>query len=177
VARVDNRGNLRGSAQNRTVGNQQAVGIRGADEFLRLSKRLKEAGETELRKELHKAVRVAAKPLIPAVRAAGREAFPQRGGLARRMGKKPYRSQARTGARTAGVRIVGTQVDPRMNAEGRIWHPVFGRTGKPKSGGRNSVVQDVPAVKGYFDKTLTDAAPEVRAELIRVVASFADRIV
>jgi hypothetical protein len=58
------------------------------------------------------------------------------------MAKKPYPVQTRTGAKTAGVRIVGTKVDPRINNLGRIQHPVFGR--KPP------VVQYDPAPQGLL---------------------------
>lgn len=146
-----------------------ARSIKGANDFLALSKRLKAAGEKDLRNELNKVMRDAAKPLIPKVKAAGGDRFPQSGGLAARMAKKPYRAQVRTGAKTAGVRIVGTKVDPRMDATGRIYHPVFGR--KP------GVVQPAPEVKGYFSDTLAESGPEVRDMLVKALAGFTERIV
>lgn len=142
--------------------------VRGAEDFLALSRRLKAAGETELRKELHKAVGAAAKPLIPKVKAAAQDKFPQRGGLANRMARKPLRAQTRTGALTAGVRIVGSKVDPRMDESGRISHPVYGR--KP------NVVQNVPGVAGYFSETLEKAGPEIRGDVLNVLEDFTQRI-
>jgi hypothetical protein len=141
----------------------------GADAFLALSKRLKEAGEAEIRKELHKAVRNAGKPLIPKVRAAALRELPSAGGLNQRIAKKPYRSQARTGAKTAGLRITGGKVDPRINNQGRIAHPVFGR---PKS----TVVQTFPEARGYFDETLRGEAPQIREEITEVLVDFAQRL-
>jgi hypothetical protein len=44
MARVDNRGNLRGSLQNAVPSGARRLG--GADEFYRVSKALKAAGET-----------------------------------------------------------------------------------------------------------------------------------
>jgi hypothetical protein len=152
----------------------RAKSIKGAEDLLALSKRLKAAGQTELRKELHKDMREAAKPLIPKVRKAAREQLPSAGGLNERIAKKPYRSQVRTGARTAGVRITGSKVDPRIN-QGRVWHPVFGREGKAKNGGRNSVVQNVPSADGYFDDTLRDQGPAVREELRQVLDAWVQR--
>jgi hypothetical protein len=164
VARVDNRGNLRGSLQNATTsGGARRLG--GADEFYRVSKALKAAGDTGLRNELNKAVRAAAKPLVPKVRAAAREKLPKKGGLNERIAKKPYRAQTRTGVNTAGVRIVGTKVDPRINAQGRIQHPVFGRPG-------STVVQFDQAARGYFDETLQQAAPQVQEDVVAVVRLF-----
>lgn len=157
---ADNRGNLRGSATN------GGVGVQGAEDFLRLSKALKAAGQSGLRKELNKAMRDAAKPLLPKVRAAAASTLPHRGGLAQRISKKPFRVQTRTGAQTAGVRIVGTKVDPRID-QGRVYHPVFGR--KP------GVVQSV--TPGYFSKTLEESGPEVRNDLTQALEDFAGRLI
>ena len=146
----------------------RAKSIKGAEDLLKLSKRLKAAGQSELRKELHKAVRETAKPLIPKVRAAARKQLPKQGGLNERIAKKPYRAQVRTGAKTAGVRITGTKVDPRIN-EGRVAHPVFGRP-------RSTVVQRVPSADGYFDDTLRDEGPEIRDELRKTLAAWTNRL-
>lgn len=145
------------------------VRVTGADDFYKLSKALKNAGEKGLRNELHKTVREAAKPLIPKVKQAARDALPKRGGLNERIARKPLRAQTRTGAKTAGVRIVGSKVDPRINA-GRVYHPVFGRPG-------SGVVQQVPEAAGYFDKTIEKNAPQVRDDLVRAMTNFADRII
>ncbi len=161
MARVDNRGNRRGSAAN------SGASVHGADDFLALSKRLKAVGEAELRKELHKAVGAAAKPLIPKVKNAARENLPRQGGLNERIAKKPLRAQTRTGAKTAGVRIVGSKVDPRIN-QGRIFHPVFGRPG-------SGVVQQVPKARGYFDETLSREGPAVRDEILAVIRDYTIR--
>lgn len=139
--------------------------VKGANDFLALSKRLKAAGETGLRKELNKTMRDAAKPLIPKVKAAAAAQLPHSGGLAQRIANKPLRAQVRTGAATAGVRIVGTKVDPRID-EGRVFHPVFGH--------EPGVVQSVPA--GYFSDTLENSGPAIRADVLRSLSAFADSI-
>jgi hypothetical protein len=144
------------------------VSAHGADALLAVSKRLKAAGETELRKELHKAMRGAARPLIPKVRESARRALPTHGGLNERIARKPYRAQVRTGARTAGVRITGTKVDPRIN-QGRVAHPVFGR---PNS----TVVQRVPGAVGYFDKPLAQSGAQVRGDLVTTLGRFVERL-
>ena len=159
----------------RPTGIQGAKSIKGADDLLRLSKALKAAGQTELRKELHKTMRNAAKPVIPAVREAARKQLPTAGGLNERIAKKPYRAQVRTGAKTAGVRITGSKVDPRIN-QGRVWHPVFGRKGKAKNGGRNAVVQQVPSADGYFDDTIRERGPEIRDDLRAAFQAFLNRL-
>jgi hypothetical protein len=165
VARIDNRGNLRGSA---SAGNGFGVAVQGANEFYRISKALKAAGQSGLRKEFHKSVTAAAKPLIPKVREQARKDLPKHGKLNERIAKKPYRAQARTGAQTAGVRIVGTKVDPRINNEGRIQHPVFGRA-------KSTVVQTVPGAKGYFDRPLQESGPQVQREVLNAMQDFVNR--
>lgn len=160
MPRMDNRGNLRGSA---TGG---GVSVRGAEDFLALSKRLKAAGQTELRKELNKSMRQAAKPLLPKVREAARANLPKHGGLNERIARKPIRIQTRTGANTAGVRVVGTKVDPRID-EGRVFHPVFGR--KP------GVVQRIKG-RGYWSKTLEKSGPDVRGDVLKALEGFTKQV-
>jgi hypothetical protein len=74
------------------------------------------------------------------------------------------------------VRIVGTKVDPRINNQGRVFHPVFGRKGQAANGGVNAVVQQVPGAKGYFDETLTQSGPKIRVEVVTVLNEFAQRL-
>lgn len=145
----------------------------GAQAFYELSKRLKQVGGTgkgSLRNEMHKAVKQAAKPLPKAVKDEAAKRFPKRGGLNKVMSKRTPRVVTRTGAQTAGVRIQDRKTDPRMNAQGRIYHPVFGRPG-------SDAVQIEPGVKGYFDEPLRDAAPQVRDEIVEVLTDYAQRIV
>lgn len=163
---ADNRGNLRGSA---AAASDASVG--GAEDFLKLSKALKAAGETELRKELNAALRNAAKPLIPMTRQAARSRLPQRGGLAESVARAPQRVQVRTGDRTAGVRLVvgGRRSAARAANRGVIRHPVFGR---PNSW----VEQDVEP--GWFDETLEKEAPRVaRPAIEQALESIADKVV
>lgn len=140
-----------------------------ADQFLELSKRLKATGQKELRNELNGAMRRTAKPLIPKVRAAARQRFPTEGGINVHYATKPMRAQTRTGALTAGVRVVMPKTDPRVDSQGRIYHPVFGR--KP------GVVQRFPAVVGFFSETLRGSAPAISADLEKAVRDFLDRVV
>lgn len=144
--------------------------VRGADEFLRLSKALKQAGRTDLRKELNNGLKRAARPLIPKVRAEALRRLPQSGGLAARVAKSPIRVQVRTGSKNAGVRIVvpGSAKGARSANQGFIRHPVFGN--------RNVwVEQSVRA--GWFDDPLKASAPEVRPELERALENVAEQVV
>ena len=144
--------------------------IRGAEEFIRLSKALKHAGQTELRKELNRSLRAAAKPLIPKARAEALRRLPSKGGLAKQVSKEPMRVQVRTGATTAGVRIVvgRKQGGARAANRGFIRHPVFGNR-------EVWVDQKVPA--DWFDEPLTKSAPEVRRALEGAMNDIAEQVV
>ncbi len=135
----------------------------GAEEFLAASKRLKAAGNLGLRRELHTAVRRAARPLIAQTRVAALAQLPQRGGLNRRFARNPQRVQVRTGATTAGVGITMPRAKAGGKAitEGRIRHPVFGRRDDPW------VEQQVSGT--WWDETLEAGAPVIRREISAAV--------
>jgi hypothetical protein len=142
--------------------------VHGADQFLRLSKALKEAGQTGLRKELNKGLREATKPLIAQTRVAASR-LPQRGGLAARVAKTPQRVQVRTG-RDPGVRIVVPKSSSGARAAdaGQVRHPVFGNR-------KVWVTQKVTG--GWFSDTLRDGASVVRPKLRDALEAIADRVV
>lgn len=146
--------------------------IRGADDFYRLSKALKEAGHTgkgSLRNELNKRIRDATKPLIRETRENAARTLPSRGGFAARVAKAPQRVQTRTG-RDPGVRIVvgKRRGDGAQGANrGTIRHPVFGRD--------QFVSQRV--TPGWFDKPLEAGASKVRPEIEKAIESVAEQVV
>lgn len=140
------------------------VSTRGAEDFLALSKRLKAAGQTELRKELNKGLRDAAKPLIGKTRQAFAGGLPRRGGLAQVISRRPMRVKVATGT-NPGVSIVAAKTDRRID-EGVISHPVFGR--------RPNVTQRVTS--GLFSETLQQEAPAIRVELVAAVDRMTDRV-
>jgi hypothetical protein len=149
------------------------VDVRGGDDFYRLSKALKAAGLTELRKELNKELRKAAKPLIPVTRAVARRVVPEAGGLAAAVVKARQRVQVRTGAQTAGVRITvssNRSAARSLNDTGTVRHPVHGSD--------RWVTQQVPGAKGWFDETLNREAPDVAVPAIEAaIEAVAERIV
>lgn len=140
--------------------------VRGADQFLALSKALKHAGQGDLRRSLHKGVRDAAKPLIAKTRAAFLAEMPKRGGLNVFLARKPVRIVARTGT-DPGVTIVVAQEDRRLDSEGRLPHWVFGHGPK--------VVQHVkPRV---FSSAIEREAPAIRVQIEKALEDMAQRIV
>ncbi len=141
--------------------------VQGADEFYRLSRALRNAGRTGLRKELTKGLRLAAKPLIAQTRAAAAAELPKRGGLGRSVAKAPQRVTVATGARTVGVRIVAKGPVRGANA-GTVRHPVFGHRDR-------FVFQQVRG--GWFDRTLTDAAPTVTPAILAAMDAVMETVV
>lgn len=156
--------------------------VRGAQEFYKLSKALKAAGRTGIRKELNKRMKQAGKPLIPEVRAAALEELPKRGGLAKRMAKRPIRVVTRTGsAHTAGVSLVMPNTQPGYN-EGEIRHPVFEKhkLGKGQVGPQAKPTKWVPQDIGpgrWFDDTIVENRDKVAPLLEKAVNSVLDDIV
>lgn len=143
--------------------------LSGADDFLRLSKALKEAGRGELRKDLTKRIRKAVKPLTPETRAEALSRLPKSGGLAAQVAREPQRVQIRTGAKTAGVRLVvgKSKGGARAANDGTIRHPVFGS-------GR-FVSQSV--TPGWFDDPANKAQPEIKRAVEDAIESVVDDIV
>jgi hypothetical protein len=141
--------------------------VRGAEDFLKLSKALKAAGRGDLRKALNKGIRDATKPLVKRTRAAT-DRLPSSGGLAARVRAAPQRVQTRTGS-DPGVRI--TAGKPGTGAygadTGTVRHPVFG--------GSAFVSQAVPP--GWFSETLAGSADEVLPEIEKAMQTVVERIV
>jgi len=134
---------------------------RSANQFLKVSKALKAAGETGLRNELHKDVRKAAGPLVRKARQAAKSMLPQRGGLAKRVAGSRINTQVLTGRNRYGVRItVGRGRSARDTNRGTIRHPVFGNRDR-------WVTQKVP--KGWFDDTMRREAPAIRKDVEKAI--------
>jgi hypothetical protein len=149
--------------------------------FYELSKRLKQA-EKGRRSAFHKAVREAAKPLLPAVRRQAESRFPSRGGLNRHMARGTrYRAVAKTGITTAGVSIRANKTDPRADTQGRITHPIPDGhgdwlrhpPGTKRAGQRIIVVQMVPNAVGFFRDTIEERAELVRDDMVQRMTRWA----
>lgn len=136
-----------------------------------MSKALKRAGQTELRKELNKGLRNAAKPLLRVAKDAARTNLPQRGGAAAFIAGKKSRVTVKTGA-NPGVSVAILKQDPRLDSQGRLAHPVFNR--RRADGKRVYAVQKIRP--GIFSRALEFSAPDVRNELVDVIDDMAKRI-
>lgn len=150
--------------------------VRGADEFLRLSKALKAAGQGEVRKALHKGLRGVVNDVKPQAAAALADALPRR--LAGRGRAVKQAVQVKTG-RDPGVSVgvrygkagrgIGAANAQSINRSGSFRHRVFGSDRWVSQGTRDGV--------GWFDKTYMNAAPQMRVALEKVLQDVADDII
>ena len=151
--------------------------VRGAEDFLALSKALKAAGQKELRKELNAELKKAGKPLIAVTRAAAFSQLPASGGLAAMVAKEPQRIQVRTGQATAGMRVVvGKRRGGARGANrGVIRHPVFGRSDRTRD---QWAWVDQKVEPGWFDRTLEQEAPRIaRPRVEAAMESIVNKVV
>ena len=151
--------------------------VTGADDFLRLSKALKDVGDKEMRKALHKGLRDAVKPVMPDAEKRLADSLPylNRGKAVSQV------VQVKTGRDpgiTVGVRYGSKRASNAQlaNSKGVFRHPVFADGDKTRKEWR-WVNQPVPDAEGWFDKTYQNAAPELRRGLERVLEDVADEIV
>lgn len=140
--------------------------VNGAAELAALSVRLKAAGMGGLRLEMTRAIRVAAKPVIPKLRDAATADLPKAGGLADRVAAQPIKVSVRTGARSAGVSIRARYTSTN---KGEWRHPVWGQ--------KVWVSQSFAPAAGWFDKTIERDAPEIRTAVTAVLVEVRDKIV
>ncbi len=151
--------------------------VRGADQFLRLSKALKEAGHADLRKRLHKGLRDAVKQVMPDAERKLAEQLPylKRGKAVNQV------AQVKTGRDpgiTVGVRFGSRRsTNARLaNSKGVFRHPVWADGDKTRKEWA-WVNQAVPGAKGWFDKTYMEAAPDIRLQIEAVMGDVLDEIV
>lgn len=147
------------------------IRIAGTEQLADLSKKLKEVGNNELRKEMLRGIRAATKPMVTAVRSVAREKLPKHGGLNETVATAKIAVRTRTSGQGAGVRIVGVSSASNlrmMDAQGFVRHPVFGHRD------RKWAVTDVP--RGWFTDTMSTHAPMVRREIVRALDRVARRL-
>jgi hypothetical protein len=159
------------------------VELRGVEGFLRFSKALKKAGETELRKGMHKGMRDAVNRHKPEAEQTLAGVLPS--GLKDRS-KVRQTVRVRTG-RDPGVSVVvpygkrparGLSANNArmLNTRGALRRPVFPRPEQSRDDWRWTT-QLVDGSTGWFDNTWQNSAPDVRRGLEREVQNVLDKIV
>lgn len=156
--------------------------VRGADEFLRLSKALKEAGQTETRKALHKGLRDAVNAVKPEAADALASALPS--GLSGRGKAVKQAVVVKTGA-DPGVSVVvrfgragrglGASNARQVNRSGTFRHPIYADGDKTRN--EWGWVDQSTGGEGWFDKTYQNAAPQMLRALEGAMQQVIDQIV
>lgn len=146
-----------------------------AQQLAVLGKRLKQAGEGGLRKELLAGIRASAKPTIAKIRESALTELPGSGGLAALVAASKFGARTRLTGSSARVTITGVGRNVRnlrlMNS-GRVRHPVFAR-GDDRHGW-TWVNQRVTA--GWFDRPIEQNAPQIRAAIDTKMREVARKI-
>lgn len=140
--------------------------VTGADDLAALSKRLREAGNKDLRRELFRGIQRTTKPVRLAMSAHAGRVLPQRGGLAAKMARSRFSTKTRTGRNPGVVIAVRNPIDVRSIDRGRVRHLTFGH--RPW--------KDQAVAPGAFTEPFEDAAPVVRRELLGAMAEVAGRV-
>lgn len=154
------------------------MSVQGADDFIRLSKALKAAGRTQMRKDLHKALRDAVKAHTPKAEQELAKYLPYLKGRQKAVTQTAQVKTGRDPGVTVGVRFGSKRsTNARLaNTKGVFRHPVYGRGNKTRKEWR-WVDQPVPGAKGWFDRVWEESTPEVREQLRQVMQDIVERIV
>jgi hypothetical protein len=147
--------------------------VQGADELNRVARKLKEAGDKGLRKELYSGLQRATKPIRADVQRSLATVLPQRGGLARKMSRARVTTKIRTSNRNTRLRIEvssprGEDIDVKAMDRGRLRHPVFG-VWRP-----NTPTQQIPA--GVVTDPLERGAAVARHEAQDALSRVAQKL-
>ena len=145
-----------------------------ADALRLMAVQTKETGERGLLNLTRRNIRLAAAPAVEAVPAYERDVLPKQGGLNEWIASTPVRVSILTGARSAGVRLRQSKrggLRPhdlrRMNDEGLVRHPTFGRRDKPQDW------QTTKVPVGFWEAALEPTRAAVTAAMIVVLREAA----
>lgn len=144
--------------------------VLGADQFAALSRRLREAADKGLQRELYAALNRASRPARERVMAELPAYLPD--GYAEDFGPTLRMRTSGRGGRNAGIRITAKAKGPTGERfvgpldAGELRHPLFGR--------RPWYRQDVHA--GFFSEPIAESAPVIREELIGAMETIAEQI-
>lgn len=148
------------------------IKVTGGSDLLRVQHRLKQVADTGLGKQMGRALREAAKPLQPAVKAEAVKAMPSGYGptLSRSL---RFRTAVKQSAHSADVlvRVYGDgrrkrRDVPRLN-KGRLRHPLFGR---------RAHWYDQRVRSGFVDRPADRLMPQAAAKMQSVIDYVAEQI-
>lgn len=141
----------------------------GAESLAELGAKLKKLERGDLRRELLKSIRTAAKPLAEAARTSALGTLPKEGGLNERVASSKITSRTSLSTRSARVRLVSSMGRRRLRDidRGRLRHPVFGN---------RDVWVTQQVTPGWWTKPMEDGAPAVRKAIVRTVDDIGRRL-
>jgi hypothetical protein len=144
--------------------------VLGAEQLHALSKRLKEAGRKDLRRELYKALNRATKPARERVKRDLPTYLPD--GYARDLGRDLSLRTRIRGGRDPGVSITAKARKKnreiyRLNRDGELRHPLFGNR-------RHWFGQQVKPE--FFTEPIRQDADQIAAALVEGLGNIADKI-
>lgn len=123
----------------------------------------------ELRKDLLRGLRAAAKPTVKDIKETARVTLPKRGGLNDWVAKSSIGLRTRTSGENSGIRIEGRKTghDVKSLDAGRLRHPLFGNR-------KRWFQQDIRP--GFFSQTITRHDEEIRTEIYRTLDQWVDEL-
>lgn len=139
-----------------------------APDLKKLTRDLKEAGRSDLRKELYAGLNRGTKPLRGDIKATALDRLPSEGGLNVRVAAANIRVTGSGGR----VRIVarpskrGGQFDPAQTNAGAVSHPTYGH--------RPTITQSIPP--GWFNDPILRGLPQVQGELLEGIENVAAKL-
>ncbi len=144
------------------------VQVTGAEQLVRLSAAVKLYGDKELRKDMLRGLRAAAKPMVASIKEEALSDLPHTGGLNEWVAKSRISPRTRTTGKSAGVRISGAKSGHDLEAinRGRVRHPVYGH---------NRWVSETVS-SGWWERGALREADVVRRDLLVAMEEVAAKI-
>jgi hypothetical protein len=142
--------------------------ITGAQDFARLSARLREVGDKGLRRELYKGLNAAAKPAKAAIKPNIRARLPHRGGAGDFVASTLRVTQSNRGGQNPAV-IIWSKSNHNIRAinRGQLRHPVYGN----KKVWANTAVEP-----DTFTEPIESRASQMRQDMEKVIKVVAAKV-
>lgn len=143
--------------------------IDGANQLEELGRRLKEAGNGALRRELLAGIRTVVKTLIPPVQQGAEDRLPRSGGLAARVAGQKF--AARTSLASGRVSLRGENGMKSLSDidKGHLRHPIFGMRSK-------GMWRAQSVTPGFFSNPIEIRIPKIREGVDQVMSDVAKKL-
>lgn len=163
--------------------------VSGQAALRRLAAQIEAEGNKGLGREMSAALRKVSKPLQAEITGEYEQGLPKAGGYVNTFTKSMrWRTTLRGGARSASFRLLlfgdgaHERRDVKALEEGRLRHPVYGRSRRVRRGVRRGTRDKNPwavtSIKGgYFERGTDKAADQVEDKMMDVLTDFAGRLI